>query len=67
MLLLKFVYNVKTALATHDDVVGADLLYTCTDLHPDHTPFSAGVVTHCINLIITTLGLFHDRAVWDVK
>jgi hypothetical protein len=39
MLFLKFVYNVKTALATDNFVVRTNLLYTCTYFHTDHSPF----------------------------
>lgn len=41
MLWLKFVDNVKTALATNNLVVWADLLHACTYFHTDHAPFAA--------------------------
>jgi hypothetical protein len=40
MLRLKFVDNSKYAFATDDNVVGADLLDTCTHFHADRTSFA---------------------------
>jgi hypothetical protein len=50
VLRLKFINHVKTALATDDDVVGADFLDTCTYFHTDQAPLESQ--THCLNLII---------------